>query len=1434
MGRRKKLPGESDIYGLSRRLGISEDFLSQIYGSEEDEDWDDEDSFEGEEDYEEGGGSGRTTEDAGEDKRDMSPVRSREPLTEPKEWRGLFPDIMVRIASEKGQQSLIYSFDEEKSYYSRGNAGCWAYMRKSADSRTSYSIRIGGWPASLGQEWKDIYMSCSCPEGQRGMRCIHKAAVLYYWEKKHGPFIGRETDEEYRQRMEQIDAEDELEYRRKLKEDKGTGEVPALSYFRNRGHGDGLVFFDLMAALESFVTTPYAMARAEEVKKGYQRNNFRNQGKGDIYIQETREGARFVRFTCYFEDRPDCCTVTGILSGNRIVSLSAVPQRLRRWYVPDTPVPGAPEKNLNEYALAGLDVVWDFLDQHQEQEVTDSAAEKFFLSLEKLQKAADAPEAAAAEAPEKRRILVLEPRIVVENGQAALSFRLGRAGERLYIQRTPAQLVRAYRAGEVLELSKKESIDFGAEDFREECMPLVNFVIRRIGDIGEVNARLTSKAGYGRRVATLSVSSQLELKGSVLDGFYDTAEGTDCDFQDKTNDVKDARIHIGHAEIRFRLKLERCEDARGHLAGIAVSGFIPVTIRGSSHSYTLSREALSRISAEERKALSPFTAVADSSGYFRFQVGMERMQEFYYRVLPALTAYSFVELEDTCGDEVRGLLPPEPEFVFYLDAEEVTGKAVPEMPVRKSGRSGVPESRSAAGDGQLTRVTARCVVDYDGVRYSLIPGTEGIAGAADSAGAAGSAGVAGSADAAEPAGGRDGDIRRVRRDIDQEKRVYRVLRERFGGYDREGSQYFTLLDEDELYSFLSAGVAVLSRYGDVQGTDAFRRLTVRRPPQITVGISVDSGIMDLTVTSKEFGPEELLELMASYRLKKRYHRLRSGDFVDLSQSETLAGVEKLLREMEVGTDDAIRRKVHLPAYRALYLDKLLEEHEELVSTRDRTFRALARNFRSVRDADIEAPESVNEVLRPYQSYGFKWLKTLENSGFGGILADEMGLGKTIQVIALLLHDKEQGNREPSLVVCPASLVYNWQEEIRRFAPGLRCTVLAGTQGARRKALASPEEADVFVTSYDSLKRDIALYEGKQFHAAVLDEAQYIKNARAAAAKSVKTIRARSRFALTGTPIENRLAELWSIFDFLMPGFLYSAKEFERRFEVPVTREKDKEAAERLKRMTSPFILRRLKEDVLKDLPAKLEEVRYARLAGEQQKLYDAQVVRMTGMLASPRDAAEAGAGGRGGALSRGEEKIRILAELTRIRQICCDPSLLFENYGGESAKREALMETVRSAIDGGHRMLVFSQFTSMLALIEEDLKAEGIDYYKITGSTPKEARLSMVHAFNEGSVPVFLVSLKAGGTGLNLTGADVVIHYDPWWNLAAQNQATDRAHRIGQTKQVTVYKLILKDTIEERIMELQNTKRDLAEAILEGEGSQLMNMTNEELLALLQ
>ena len=659
---------------------------------------------------------------------------------------------------------------------------------------------------------------------------------------------------------------------------------------------------------------------------------------------------------------------------------------------------------------------------------------------------------------------------------------------------------------------------------------------------------------------------------------------------------------------------------------------------------------------------------------------------------------------------------------------------------------------------------------------------------------------------------------RKNRDVDQEQRVSKIARLFFSDYDQENQLLTCPGDDENLVHILTDGIAALSQYGEVKGSDALKRISIKPTPQPRFSVQVEGGLLDLSVKTKDLTEEELLELLSSYQQRKRWHRLKSGDFVDLSDSAAFAQLEETARAMDVSMEELIRGAVQVPKYRALYVERLLEDHNEIAASSDRQFKSLIRSFQTIKDSDFDASEDLMEVFRPYQLYGFRWMATLSQAGFGGILADEMGLGKTLQALAYIQMQRDHGETKPSLVVCPASLVYNWKEECRKFTPRLKVETVAGTL-QQRKALLEDLTADLYITSYDLLKRDITLYDSVSFSVVILDEAQYIKNQKAAVSKAVRVLKGDHRFALTGTPIENRLSELWSIFDFLMPGFLYSASEFATRFEGPIMKQKDAKAAAKLSKMTDPFILRRKKIDVLKDLPEKLEETRSTEMDEDQRKLYDAQVVRMKMLLNSSTDS--------------GEDKMRILAEITRLRQICCDPGLLYSDYKGSSAKRSACMDLIQSAIDGGHRMLVFSQFTSMLELLANDLKGEAIPFYTLTGSTPKLERIRLVNAFNEGNVPVFLISLKAGGTGLNLVGADMVIHYDPWWNLAVQNQATDRAHRIGQTRQVTVFKLIAAETIEEKIVELQETKRELADAIISGENTSLMSLSREELMELL-
>lgn len=548
--------------------------------------------------------------------------------------------------------------------------------------------------------------------------------------------------------------------------------------------------------------------------------------------------------------------------------------------------------------------------------------------------------------------------------------------------------------------------------------------------------------------------------------------------------------------------------------------------------------------------------------------------------------------------------------------------------------------------------------------------------------------------------------------------------------------------------------------------------------------------------------------------RKKYHRLKDGRFptLEVSSYETLAEMAHMLqlspKELEKGT-------LKIPAFRGLYLDSVLSGSEDLNVTRNRQFRHMIRNFKVIEESEYTLHSRLEPVLRPSQKVGFQWLKMLEDYGFGGILADEMGLGKTLQVIAFLATLDRQQTNHPSLVVCPASLVLNWSEELTRFAPEIKSAVILGNARERALRIKEAETQDIWITPYELLRQDIKLYQELEFYACILDEGQHIKNQSTLVSKAVKAINCRQRFVLTGTPIEKRLSELWNLFDFLMPGYLFSHKAFVEKLEKPIIKSKNPDAAAQLRKLVQPFLLRRMKQDVLKELPPKMEHIHRIELGESERKTYLSAV-----------NATRSAQGDTG--------KLQILAALTQLRQICCDPALCFENYEGETSKLEACLELCAGMAANGHQILLFSQFTSMLAILRQRLDTLGISNFTLQGSTPKEQRARLVKEFNGGGASVFLISLKAGGTGLNLTAADVVIHYDPWWNLAAQNQAADRAHRIGQRQCVQVYKLIARGTIEEKILDLQNQKAELLDVLSgENEGS-ILSMTTEELLALLE
>lgn len=663
------------------------------------------------------------------------------------------------------------------------------------------------------------------------------------------------------------------------------------------------------------------------------------------------------------------------------------------------------------------------------------------------------------------------------------------------------------------------------------------------------------------------------------------------------------------------------------------------------------------------------------------------------------------------------------------------------------------------------------------------------------------------------------------RDVSEERRMRQVASAYFNATDEKGEVLLIERDDDRLFDLLTGGLARLGKYMDIYTSEAFRRMKVVSPPNVSVGVSLKSDLLELSVQSDDLSPAELADILTRYDRKKKYVRMKNGDFLDVGD-DSLGLLAEVRQDLQLTEKSLKNGSIRVPKYRAMYLDSALKSNSSVKVDKNKEFKAMVRDMKTIEDSDFEVPASLDGVMREYQKTGFLWLKTLCANGFGGILADDMGLGKTLQVISLLLserQDREAEGREGlrSLIVCPASLVYNWQKEAERFAPELPTVIVAGPAAERRRIIRGTRGGDILITSYDLLKRDIGEYGDMAFSVQVIDEAQYIKNPGTQAAKSVKQISAGFKVALTGTPIENRLSELWSIFDYLMPGFLYAYSRFREEIEAPIVNNDDSNRMERLQRMIRPFVLRRLKGEVLSDLPDKLEENVFTRLEGEQAKLYDAHAQRLRESLGQTSDE------------DFSRSKIQILAELTKLRQICCDPALIFEGYAGGSAKADMCIELIENAVNGGHKVLLFSQFTTMLGRLADRLKEAGIAYHLLTGAVGKEQRMEMVESFNTDDVPVFCISLKAGGTGLNLTAADIVIHYDPWWNVAVQNQATDRAHRIGQEHVVTVYKLVSEGTIEEKIIEIQERKRKLAEQVLEGEGMDQASFSREELLELL-
>ena len=617
-------------------------------------------------------------------------------------------------------------------------------------------------------------------------------------------------------------------------------------------------------------------------------------------------------------------------------------------------------------------------------------------------------------------------------------------------------------------------------------------------------------------------------------------------------------------------------------------------------------------------------------------------------------------------------------------------------------------------------------------------------------------------------------------------------------------------NSEDTLTFIEKGCPFLQEYADVYISESLRKYNEHKNYKLTVGVRYNSNLLVLDIQSDELPKDELAELLTQYRRKKKFFRLKNGELIHLN-APIFEELNQFVDNYHIELDE-LENEIQLDPYRMFTIDDDASSSENLLFDRKNSFNNMIDKFEQVNIDKISVPNQYENILRDYQKDGIKWMKLLRETHFNGILADDMGLGKTLQVIALIEDIKSD---LPCIVVAPSSLIYNWKDEVEKFSKVLNCKCVLGNQENRKKILS--EKADLYITSYDYMRRDIELYENREFEYVILDEAQYIKNQKTQNAISVKKLKAKHKLALTGTPIENSLAELWSIFDFLMPNYLFNYHYFLLNYENDIVRNDDEEKKKRLKQLVSPFILRRNKKDVLTELPDKIEKTQLIEFSEDENKLYLAHLAQVNNELKMMDD---------------NMNKIEVLAMLTRLRQLCCEPRLLFDNIYHSSSKLKACTDLIVNLKENNQKVLLFSSFTSCLNLIEEELNILGISYLKLTGQTSKEKRKELIRKFQNGKADVFLISLKAGGTGLNLTAAQAVIHFDPWWNVSAQNQATDRAYRIGQEKNVQVFKLVMKNSIEEKIIQLQEKKKDLADTFIEGNEGSISKMSKEDIMEL--
>ena len=965
----------------------------------------------------------------------------------------------------------------------------------------------------------------------------------------------------------------------------------------------------------------------------------------------------------------------------------------------------------------------------------------------------------------------IEPTIIFDKftGNMKIEFKIGKS--RKFKIKDIAEFYDRMQNKEYYRYGEKTRFTHKKEAFNERSQKLLEFILKYAETMKISNSN--NGNNYNYHVGSNLDASRIIIGNSGIDELFEILKGETVKFR---TDGKTENIEFLDENPQIEFILSKKEDSEEYLLKPNIEIFKIRIIRGKNYKYILKRGRLYRCTKEFEETNFKLLQVFREQYITEVEFAEENLKDLFSIIIPKVK--SAIKVQNLSQEQLEKYKPEELITKVYLDFDEKDYL--------------IADVRFAYGIKEFNPLDERTKTDFP-------------------------------------------------RNIIKETKNLNMFKKTGFMFDARNLR-FVLPKEESIYEFLTNEIEKYTQKFEVNVTENFKTKQIKQPKIGSIGVRIESNLLKISLKDLNIDSEEIEKILKKYKEKKKYYRLKTGEFIDLENSKTISFIEKLVTGMEIEADELKTGEVKVPVYRALYLNELLKQIKETPITKNYEYKELVRNIDKENIEEIKIPSMLENTLRFYQKTGFKWLKILDGYKFGGILADDMGLGKTIQILSIIVDYIESFENNPdiiegqefliptkrraSLVISPSSLTLNWQNEAKKFTSKLKTLVIRGTAEERKRQIDEIDNYDLVITSYDLLKRDIEIYRENdyKFRYIIADEAQYLKNSSTQNAKSIKEIRADTRYALTGTPIENSLSELWSIFDFVMPGYLFDYKKFKTYYEMPIVKDENGVAMEKLKALIQPFVLRRTKKEVLTELPEKSVTVLTSEMKEDQEKLYISYLAQAKQEIAQEMKI---------DAQAFKNNQMKILAALTRLRQICCHPSLFIKDYKDGSSKLEQCVEIMEDAIKGGHKILLFSSYTSMFEIIENELKQRNINYFKLTGSTKIEERVELVDEFNENkNVKVFLISLKAGGTGLNLTGADIVIHYDPWWNLSAENQATDRAYRIGQKNNVQVYKLITKNTIEEKIYDIQQRKADLVDNMLNTETVFANKLSKEEILSL--